>query len=129
MLGSAIMYSKTKNGQRRKIDIDCKDKENIKRLHMIKLTNKYFNKIVHEVIKNIYNNKKQISIYYNYYDLTNERIGKPKGLLNEWMHEMCYELSEYVYLDEHDNPMTFKTLFGYEFKWELIGKNKIVISI
>ena len=129
MLGSAIMYSKTKNGQRRKIDIDCKDKEDIKRLHMIKLTNKYFNKIVNEVIKCIFNNKKEISIYYNYYDLTNERIGKPKGLLNEWMHEMCYELSEYVYLDEHNNPMTFKTLFGYEFKWELIGKNKIIITI
>ena len=129
MLGAANMYSKSKNGQRQKIDINATDKEEIRKAHMIKLTDKYFDKIVNEVIKGIYKDKKQFVIKYNYSDLLNERIGKPKGLLNEWIHEMCYELSNYVHIDEHGNPMTFKTLFGYSFDWEIKSKYTFKITI
>ena len=73
-------------------------------------------------------NKNEIKFYYNYYDFVNDRLGKPHGFLNEFMYEMCYEYSEYVTKDDHDNPMTFKTLFGQNFKWELKGKNMMIIS-
>ena len=89
---------------------------------------KYFNKIVNEVIKAIYKNKSSMNFYYNYYDLINERIGKPHGLLNEFMYEMCYEYSTYLNKDTHGNIMTFKTLFGQSFKWGK-GKYNIVIIL
>ena len=44
------------------------------------------------------------------------------------MYEMCYELSPYVNKDYNSNIITFKTLFGENFRWELKGKNKMIIS-
>ena len=132
MLGQGILFAKSSNNQRRRIDIDSKndsiDKLIIKNKKMNDLKFKYFNKIVNEVIKAIYKNKSSMNFYYNYYDLINERIGKPHGLLNEFMYEMCYEYSIYLNKDTHGNIMTFKTLFGQSFKWEIKGKNKMIIS-
>ena len=95
---------------------------------MIFLSNKYFNKIVNCVIKEIYKNNNNVNFYFNYYDFVNNKLGKPLGFLNEFMSEMCYDYSEYVTKDCHGNPLTFKTLFGNNFKWEILGKNKINIS-
>jgi hypothetical protein len=134
MLGSAHMYSKTSNGQRLRIDVPVKSdidkliKENARKEKMNSLANKYFNKITNAVIKAASNNKNEIKFYYNYYDFVNDRLGKPHGFLNEFMYEMCYDYSEYVTKDEQGNPMTFKTLFGQNFKWELKGKNMMIIS-
>ena len=134
MLGQGYMYSKTGNCQRRRIDLEetlpnnSLDKIIIKNKKMNDLKNKYFQKITNEIIKAIYKEKNNINFYYNYYDLINERIGKPHGLLNEFMYEMCYELSPYVNKDWSNNIITFKTLFGENFRWELKGKNKMIIS-
>ena len=92
------------------------------------LANKYFNKISNAVIKASVNNKKEIHFFYNYYDFVNNRLGKPHGFLNEFMQEMSYEYSEYITKDDNNNPLTFKTLFGNDFKWEIKGKNMIIIS-
>ncbi len=134
MLGEGHIYSKTGNGQRRRIDLEetlpnnSLDKIIIKNKKMNDLKNKYFQKITNEIIKAIYKEKNNINFYYNYYDLINERIGKPHGLLNEFMYEMCYDLSVYVNKDSNNNIITFKTLFGENFRWELKGKNKMSIS-
>ena len=134
MLGSAHMYSKTSNGQRLRIDSPVKSdvdkliKENARKQKMNSLADKYFNKITNAVIKALSNDKNNIKFHYNYYDFVNDRLGKPHGFLNEFMYEMCYDYSEYVTIDEHGNPMTFKTLFGHNFKWELKGKNTMIIS-
>ena len=134
MLGSGYIYAKTGNGQRRRIDleetapINALDKIIIKNKKMNDLKKKYFQKIINEVIKAVYKDKNKINFYYNYYDLINERIGKPHGLLNEFMYEMCYDLSVHVNKDCNNNIITFKTLFGDNFRWELKGKNKMIIS-
>ena len=131
ILGQGILYSKTDNGQRRRINLEENniiDKIIIKNLKMNELKKKYFQKIIDSVINAIYKEKKSINFYYNYYDFTNKRIGKPHGLLNEFMYEMCYEYSVYCSKDSNDNILTFKTLFGENFKWELVGKNKMIIS-
>ena len=134
MLGSAKIYSKNSKGQRKRIDVPEKGeidkliKENTRKTHMIFLSNKYFNKIVNCVIKEIYKNNNNVNFYFNYYDFVNNKLGKPLGFLNEFMSEMCYDYSEYVTKDCHGNPLTFKTLFGNNFKWEILGKNKINIS-
>lgn len=134
MLGSGYLYAKNKNGQRRRIeepiksDIDKLIKETYKDNKMNFLANKYFNKICNAVIKAIFNDKNQIHFYYNYYDFVNNNLGKPHGFLNEFMYEMCYEYSKYVAKDSNDNIITFKKLFGQDFKWELRGKNMMVIT-
>lgn len=92
------------------------------------LANKYFNTIVNLVINSIYKNKNSVNLYYNYYDLINERLGKPHGFLNEFMYEMCYLDSQFATVDSNGNVMTFKTLFGDRFNWELKGKNKMILS-
>jgi len=134
MLGSGYIYAKNTNGQRRRIDkpitsdIDKLIKESQRKNKMNYLANKYFNKIADSVIKASLNSKNNIHIYYNYYDFVNNGLGKPHGFLNEFMTEMCYEYSEYVTKDCHNNPMTFKTLFGPNFTWKLYGKNMMIIS-
>lgn len=134
MLGIGYMYSKNTNGQRRRIEepnkneIDKLIKENNRKSKINSLANKYFNKISDSVVKAASNGKNQIHFYYNYHDFVNNGLGKPHGFLNEFMSEMCYEYSEYVTKDCHDNPMTFKSLFGQNFRWELIGKNMMIIS-
>lgn len=140
MIGDAYMYSKNCNGQRRRIDGHCseinKSKQNDNKLSkqeyknnkMNSLASKYFNKIINAVIKASSNDKNVIHFYYNYYDFVNDGLGKPHGFLNEFMSEMCYEYSLYISKDENNNPITFKTLFGYNFKWELLGKNMMIIS-
>ena len=139
MLGIGQTYSKTSTGQRRRIDIGDSDnstksemdkliKENARENKMTFLTNKYFNKITNAVIKANTLNKNEIHFYYNYYDFVNDGLGKPHGFLNQFMYEMCYEYSKYISKDSTGNPITFKTLFGYMFKWELKGKNMMVIS-
>tara|TARA_B100001093_G_scaffold64713_1_gene54623 strand:- start:6623 stop:7030 length:408 start_codon:yes stop_codon:yes gene_type:complete len=134
MLGSAHMYSKSGNGQRRRIDVPMKSdidtliKENEREKKMNSLANKYFNKIVKSVIKAITNDKNKIYFYYTYYDFVNNGLGKPHGFLNEFMSEMSYEYSKYVTKDCHGNVMTFKTLFGQNFKWDLKGKDMMIIS-
>lgn len=139
MLGIGHTYSKTSTGQRRRIDvedvnnsnkseIDKLIKENARETKMKFLINKYFNKITNAVIKANSLNKKDIHFYYNYYDFVNDGLGKPHGLLNQCMYEMCYEYSKYIQKDSNNNPMTFKTLFGHTFKWELKGKNMMIIS-
>ena len=134
MLGSANLYAKTSNGQRRRIDvpmvsdIDKLIKETQRESKINWLANKYFNKITNAVIKASTENRKEIKFYYNYYDFTNNGLGKPMGLLNEFMTEMCYAYSKYVTKDIYDNPMTFKTLFGPHFHWEIKGKNMMIIT-
>ena len=44
------------------------------------------------------------------------------------MYEMCYLDSEFATVDSNGNVMTFKTLFGDRFNWELKGKNKMILS-
>ena len=95
---------------------------------MITLTNKYFNKISNAVMKANAEDKKSINFYYNYYDFVNDRLGKPHGFLNEFMYEMCYTNSEFIQKDINENPITFKTLFGPMFHWQLHGKNMMIIS-
>ena len=134
MLGSGYMYTKNSNSQRRRINLPnkseidklIKDTERKNKINL--LADKYFNKIVNSIIKAITENKNKIHFYYNYYDFVNNRLGKPHGFLNEFMYEMCYEYSEYVSKDCHNNPITFKILFGQNFKWELCGKNMMIIS-
>ena len=139
MLGIGQTYSKTSTGQRRRIDIGDSDssnkseidkliKENARENKMIFLTNKYFNKITNAVIKANTLNKNEIHFYYNYYDFVNDGLGKPHGFLNQFMYEMCYEYSKYISKDNNGKPITFKTLFGHTFKWELKGKNMMIIS-
>ena len=134
MLGSGYMYKKNINGQRRKIDIPMKSdidkliKETHKKNKMDFLTNKYFNLIVNSVIKASVNGRNNIHFYYNYYDFVNNGLGHPHGFLNEFMTNMCYEYSEYITKDCQNNPMTFVSLFGPNFKWELRGKNMMIIS-
>lgn len=134
MLGSGYLYAKNRNGQRRRIeepnksDTDKLIKESNKSNKINWLADKYFNKICNSVIKACSNNKNEIHFYYNYYDFVNNGLGKPHGLLNEFMNEMCYEYSNYVTKDDNNNPMTFKTLFGNNFKWQLHGKNMMIIS-
>lgn len=134
MLGFGYMYAKNTNGQRRRIEepnkneIDKLIKDNFRKNKINSLANKYFNKISNSVVKAVSNGKNHIHFYYNYYDFINNRLGKPHGFLNEFMSEMCYEYSEYVTKDCHGNPMTFKSLFGENFKWELKGKNMMIIS-
>ena len=66
-------------------------------------------------------------------------MGKPHGFVNEFMYEMSYEYSEFVKNndsndsnDSNENTgntiVTFKTLFGNNFRWQLIGKNMIKIN-
>jgi len=134
MFGSGHMYDKNSNGQRRRIEepnksvIDKLIKEKSRKSKINSLANKYFNKITNAIIKGTTNGKNEIHFYYNYYDFVNNGLGKPHGFLNEFMYEMCYEYSEYVTKDCHGNPMTFKTLFGQNFKWQLHGKNMMIIS-
>ena len=134
MLGSGQIYAKNSKSQRRRIDVSNDfnsnklDKEKAKNKKMNELADKYFNKITNSVIKAIINNKKEIHFYYNYYDFVNDRLGKPHGFLNEFMTEMCYEYSQYITKDSNGNPVTFKTLFGQNFKWQLHGKNMMIIS-
>ena len=137
MLGQGVVYAKRSNGQRLRLDLDSSEKNvNSSQLDKIIIRNKkmndlslkYFNKIVNTVIQSIYLNKNSVDFYYNYYDLINDRIGKPHGLLNEFMYEMSYEYSEYNKIDENGNPITFKSLFGNNFKWTLKGKNKMILT-
>ena len=134
MLGSGYMYSKSGNGQRQRIEtpiisvMDKLIKETSRKNKMIYLTNKYFPKIKNSVEKAIVNNRTEIHFYYNYYDFVNNGLGKPHGFLQEFMHEMCYDYSEFIPKDDSFNPITFKRLFGFNFKWELHGKNMMIIS-
>ena len=134
MLGSGYMYAKNSNGQRRRIEEPNKRennkliKETYRNNKIYWLANKYFNNITNNVIKAATNGKNEINFYYNYYDFVNNGLGKPHGFLNEFMSEMCYEYSQYISNDCHGNPMTFKILFGQNFKWELKGKNMMIIS-
>ena len=132
-------YTKSSNGQRRKIDISLNSnnnnsnnekisKEEKRKIQIKSLQNKYFNKICNAIIKANEQNKKSINFYYNYYDFVNDRLGKPHGFLNEFMYEMCYSNSEFILKDSNNNPITFKTLFGHFFNWELKGKNMMIIS-
>ena len=146
------MYAKSSSGQRRRIDLGDLNNETgtetftfnptklpnpvnisspvdkiiIKNKKMNELKNKYLNKIVNTIIKAIYENKNNVAFYYNYYDLLNDRIGKPHGLLNEFLYEMSYEYSSYINNDQNGNPMTLRTLFGNNFRWELKGKNRVI---
>tara|TARA_E500000178_G_C17035741_1_gene763286 strand:- start:5241 stop:5648 length:408 start_codon:yes stop_codon:yes gene_type:complete len=132
MLGSGYLNNKSNRHQRRRINIttvsemDTIIKENIRNKKMMLLANKYFNRITKHIIQAIMNNKNSINFYYNYYDFVNNGLGKPHGFLNEFLMEMSYEYSQYVTKDCHDNPMTFKTLFGDNFRWEIKGKNNII---
>ena len=134
MLGSATIYAKSNNSQRRRIDTPMKNdvdkliKENKRKIHMTSLANKYFNKITEAVIKSISQGNTSINFYYNYYDFVNERLGKPQGFLNDFMDERGYLNSEFMTNDCNGNPMTFKTLFGANFNWEFKGKNKMIIT-
>lgn len=134
MLGSGYMYSKTATNQRQRIDIQNQSdidkliKMEQKKNKMNFLANKYFNKITNAIIKAITNGKTEIHFYYNYYDFVNNGLGKPHGFLNEFMSEMFYEYSEYITKDNNNNTMTFKTLFGANFRWNLHGKNMMIIA-
>jgi hypothetical protein len=105
-------------------------KEDYRRIKIYSLKSKYFNKIVASVNKSILNNKTEVHFYYNYYDFINKSLGKPHGFVNEFMYEMSYEYSEFVKNNDSNgnNIVTFKTLFGNNFRWQLIGKNMIKIN-
>ena len=136
MLDSGQLYANSGHGQRRRIDTrdNCQNtqnaltKEEKRRAQMTTLANKYFNKISNAVMKANTEDKKSIHFYYNYYDFVNDRLGKPHGFLNEFMYEMCYTNSEFIQKYTNGNPITFKTLFGPSFHWELHGKNMMIIS-
>lgn len=134
MLGSGHMYAKSHNSQRRRIDVPDKSnidkiiKENNREKKMNMLADKYFNKITNSIIKAIMKNSNVIYFNYNYYDFVNTGLGKPHGFLNEFMNEMCYDYSKYVTNDCNGNVLTFKTLFGANFKWDIKGKNMMIIS-
>ena len=117
--------------QRRKLESlqnSSLTKDERRKLKMNQLKDKYFSKIVNTIIKANQNGKKECKIFYNYYDLINDGLGKPHGLLNEFMMEMSYIYSEYSYKDNENNIVTFKTLFGEKFTWKLFGKNMMIIS-
>ena len=117
--------------QRRKLESlqnSSLTKDERRKLKMNQLKDKYFSKIVNTIIKANQNGKKKFKIFYNYYDLINDGLGKPHGLLNEFMMEMSYIYSEYSYKDNENNIVTFKTLFGEKFTWKLFGKNMMIIS-
>ena len=103
-------------------------KEQKRKLKINQLKDKYFSKISNEIIKATNHSKNTIHFYYNYYDFLNNGLGKPHGFLNEFMMEMSYLYSEYASKDSIGNIITFKTLFGENFKWELRGKNMMIIS-
>lgn len=135
MSDTTINYFKHCNNQKRRFYIPDNTeinsmliKENKRKIHMTMLSNKYFNKIVNNINKAILNNKNSIIFYYNYYDFVNDKLGKPHGFLNEFMYEMCYDYSEFISKDINGNIITFKTLFGNNFKWELKGKNMMIIT-
>ena len=135
LLGIGHKYSKNSNRPKKRISIESIEsnfqninisKEEIKKDKLEKLFNKYFNKIVNKIIQEIYNNNNETIIYVNYYDFVNkERIGKPGGLMSELLYHMCYEYSEHVTLDCHNNIMTLKTLFGNNLNWKIVNKDKI----
>lgn len=117
--------------QRRKLESLQKSqltKDEKRKIKMNQLKDKYFNKIINEVLKANNKNKKEICFYYNYYDFLNDKLGKPHGFLNEFMQEMSYLYSEFSHKDENGNIITFKTLFGENFRWKLVGKNIMIIS-
>lgn len=131
-----INYISTNIGRRMKISEDNEynkkkklSKDEIKKKKMNTLINKYYDKIINEVNNNKNKNLNEIKFYYNYYDFLNDRIGKPKGLFNEMMQEMCYEYSEYRKINEKGEILTLKNIFGNNFSWEHVDKNKILIKI
>lgn len=157
MLGVATSYLKTTTTQRRRIDVpetklesnpesnpetklepnnesNTKHKPNpetkLEQRHKLKtnLINKYFNKIINNIIKAIYNDKTHDNFHYNYYEFLNKKMGHPHLIVNEILYEMSYQLSEYSTLDDNGNIMTFKTLFGDNFRWKLVGKNNILFE-
>ena len=70
MLGAAYMYSKNRNGQRRRIDESTQNdnkltRQEYKNNKMNSLASKYFNKITNAVIKASSNGKNEIHFYYN----------------------------------------------------------------
>ena len=117
--------------QRRKLESlqhSSLTKDERRKLKMNQLKDKYFSKIVNTVVKANQNCKKECRIFYNYYDLINDGLGKPHGLLNEFMMEMSYLYSEYACKNPDGGIITFKTLFGEKFNWKLYGKNMMIIS-
>jgi hypothetical protein len=132
-----INYCSKGQRQRQKLDIDTLTqtlnsthltKDEKRSIKMIKLEKKYFLKIVNHINKAISNNKKKIVFFYNYYDFVNDRIGKPHGLLNEFLQEMCYDYSQFIKKDDNDIPITFKSLFGVNFNWKIFGRDSIELS-
>lgn len=103
-------------------------KEEYRKIKMNELKDKYFEKIANNIIKASESGNNELKFYYNYYHFVNNGLGKPHGFLNEFMTEMCYEYSEFIVKDGDGNPITFRTLFGTRFKWELRGKNMIILS-
>lgn len=124
--------SKFNKTQRQKIDnyLDIKldNKEiRLKKLYIF-LINKYFNKICNHIIKEIVKNKNKSIFYFNYYDFINLKLGHPQLIMTNLMYEMCYEYSEFVSKDQHNNIITLKTLFGNNFKFTIKGKNIVILE-
>jgi len=114
---------RTENDETSNIDITHKDSK------MIFLRNKYFEKIKIAITKAQSKEKTSAHFYYNYYDFVNKKIAKPLDLLMEFLYEMSYVYSKYVYKDLASNEaITFRTIFGNNFRWQLRGKNLIIFE-
>ena len=128
------MNNNNNNKKKIKVDdlnfknINLNEKEILRENKIIFLKNKYFEKICKSIEKAKCKNKNEIHFYYNYYDFINNGLGKPHGFLNEFMYEMSYDYSKYVNKDYDNSSITFKSLYGNDFKWKLVGKNIIVIN-
>ncbi len=128
MCNTTTTYHKNKKHCSIEDDINNNSKEEKRDKKFQFLSQKYFNKISDKIIKAQSNSKSSIFFHYNYYDFVNDHLGKPHGLLNEFMYEMCYSYSKHVMKDTNSNSITFKSLFGEKFNWQLRGKNMMIIS-
>ena len=133
MLGVGYINPKSNNSQRQRIDIflnnlDINGKETKKKILIQSLINKYFNKICNHVVKEISLNKNKTIFYFNYYDFVNDKLGHPQSIMTQLLYEMCYEYSEFVSKDQHDNIITLKTIFGQNFKFTIKGKNLLILE-
>ena len=132
MLGIGFIAPNNNKSQRQRISLENSNieltKEEKRKIFFRTLINKYFNKISNFIIKEIGNNKKSAIFYFNYYDFLNNKLGHPQLIMQQILYEMCYEYSEFIGKDQHDNPITLKTLFGENFKFTVKGKNSVLFQ-
>lgn len=132
MLGIGFITPTNNKSQRQRISLenstDQLSKEEKRKNLFQTLIYKYFNKISNFIIKEISKNKNSATFYFNYYDFLNDKLGHPQLIMQQILYEMCYEYSEFIGKDQHNNPITLKTLFGQNFKFTVKGKNLVIFE-